>query len=272
MNALGELRWLPLVLSLEIRRVLTYRVDFWLSLGASLFARAGLAYFVWREIFAHSGAETIAGYDFYGMMLYYVIVALVYEINEMPLQFFSHDIYEGALTRYLVFPLSFFSYKYAICLAKALVHFVQIGLVLAAFLALVGTPAGIDITPLSVALGLSAVLISNYLIFVMTACLDLVGFWADKVWSLGVMLSLTTQFLGGQYFPITAFPEQLRTVVETLPFYYVIAFPVRIFFGELSPSEALAGMLLALTWAGIFTLIARRIWSAGIRRYAAVGQ
>lgn len=266
------LQWAPHLFSLEIRKVLTYRIDFWLNLVCSLFSKVGLAYFVWKEIFALRGVETIAGYDFHGMMMYYVIAAFVYEINALDLSYFSGDIYDGSLTRYLVFPLPFFGFKYVQRMAHASVHFAQIGIAIAIFYLTVGIPSGVNISVSTTLLGISATLIASYLTFVMVACLELVSFWVDKVWSLGVMLQLTNQFLGGVYLPISAFPESVQSLLSVLPFYFVVAFPVRVFFGEVSTPQVFTGMLLAVVWAVIFTLVARAIWRRGMLQYAGVGQ
>lgn len=267
-----ELQWAPHALSLELRKVLSYRVDFWLNLFCALFARAGLAYFLWKEIFALHGGERIAGYDFHGMMIYYVIAAFIYEINQLDLSYFAEDIHTGALTRYLVFPLSFFQYKYVLSFAKTLVHLVQIGILLFVVYAFVGVPSGLHITPGSVALGILTTLVANYLIFTITACLDMVAFWVNKVWSLGVMLQLTTQFLGGLYLPIAAFPDWSRELVQTLPFYYLVAFPVRTFFGEISGFQVLRGLGIAFAWALFFTFVGRIVWRRGLAQYTGVGQ
>lgn len=264
--------WPLHVLSLEIRRVLTYRLDFWVNLVCALFARAGIAYFVWSEIFALRNVETIGGYDFTGMMMYYVIAALIYEVNQLDLGFFSNDIYDGSLTRYLVYPLSFLGYKYVLCFARALVHLVQVGIALALFALLIGIPPSLNISLLSISGGIIAALIASYLTFVMFACLDLVSFWADKVWSLGVMLQITCQLFGGVYFPISIFPEQFQGLVASLPFYFVVAFPVKVFFGEVSMSEFFMSALLAVFWAALFTKLVYFIWRRGTLRYTAVGQ
>ncbi len=267
-----DMRWAPHLFSLEIRKVLTYRVDFWLNLICSLFSKVGLAYFVWKEIFALRGVETIAGYSFHALMMYYVITAFVYEINALDLGYFSGEIYDGALTRYLIFPLSFFTFKYVTRMARASVHFVQIGIVIAVVYVWVGIPAGVAISPTSTLLGILATLLASYLTFVMAACLELICFWVDKVWSLGVMLQLTSQFLGGVYIPVSAFPESMQSLLHTLPFYFVAAFPVRVFFGEVSRTELLTGLGLSFVWAVLFTLIARAIWRRGMLQYSGVGQ
>ncbi|MBN8550405.1 MAG: ABC-2 family transporter protein [Deltaproteobacteria bacterium] len=267
-----EWRWIPHLFSIEIRRVLSYRVDFWLNLFCSLFAKVGLAYFVWKEIFHVRGVDVIAGYDFHAMMMYYVVSAFIYEVNSVDLGFFSRDIYDGTLTRYLIFPLPFFGYKYVTCLSRAAVLFVQVGVALALFYFTIGIPEGLHISASSIVLGTAATLLAGYLMFVVLACLDLTAFWADKVWSLGVIMQLTTQFLGGVYLPIQTFPEWAQSLVTTLPFFYIIAFPVRTLFGELSSQSLMYGFILAALWAMVFTLLARVIWRRGMLRYSGVGQ
>ena len=65
------------VLNLESRKLMSYRVDFWLNVVVSFFTQLAVAYFLWLAVFDYSGSETIGGYTFQGMVLYYVLVILI---------------------------------------------------------------------------------------------------------------------------------------------------------------------------------------------------
>ena len=266
-----SLKWVPQIFTMELRKYLSYRVEFVVNLLCSLFARAGLAYFLWREIYALRDAEVIAGYDFPTMMLYYVIAALMFELTGVELGFISTDIYEGNLTRFLVYPLPFMGYKYVALLARGAVHFVQIVLAFGVFYLIFGIPASVHITLGSLLLGLVAILLSSLLTFLIVSTLELVSFWVDKVWSLAVMFQMSTQFLGGGYLPLSAFPSEWQSVLSILPFQFLISFPVRVLFGEIDLIHALAGFGLCISWCAFFGLSAAFVWRRGIRQYSGVG-
>ena len=103
------------VVSIELRRTFTYRFEFWFRFLGTLFANITLAYFLWKAIFAQTGAAEIEGYTFPAMVLYYVLVPLVINVTRTQESgSIGGEIYTGTLTRYLVFPMSFFVYKYTL--------------------------------------------------------------------------------------------------------------------------------------------------------------
>jgi ABC-type uncharacterized transport system permease subunit len=84
------------------------------------------------------------------MMFYYLLVPLIDRVNRGFDNFqLSREIYDGSLTRYLLYPVSFFWYKYIGQLARAVISVVQLMFGLAAFLVIFGRPDGCDISIVS---------------------------------------------------------------------------------------------------------------------------
>ncbi len=267
-----RLGWVPHAFSLELRRIVSYRADFWMHLAGTLTAELTLAYFLWKAMFAARGAAEMGGYSFRGMMLYYLLVPLVARlIRGEENRAISDDIYEGGLTRYLVYPLSFLEYKYLSLLATSCVAAVQIGLALGIFGALYGFPAETRVGAQSLAQGLSLSLAATGLYFLMGACVELVSFWQDSVWGLLGMLRMSLVFLGGGLIPLSLFPERMRSLLHWLPFEYLVSLPIRCFLGQASLAEWLRGFALIGAWAAVFALIAGVIWRRGTRQYSGVG-
>jgi len=116
------------VLSLESRKLMSYRVDFWLNVLVSFATQLAVAYFVWLAVFEHTRSETIGGFTFAGMVLYYILVILLGRIvrgqeRDMAV---STDVYEGALTKYLLYPTDYFGFKYAAHLGDLVPGLVQL--------------------------------------------------------------------------------------------------------------------------------------------------
>ena len=109
----------------------------------------------------------------------------------------SDEIYDGSLSRFLVYPVSFFYFKYFSTLARSTIAGFQLLVVLGAFIFLIGIPDDVGMTPLSVIMGFSAILVSSTIYFSMSAGIQLMAFWADQTWSLQVMLRLISGILGG---------------------------------------------------------------------------
>ena len=61
---------------LELKKAVTYRAEFWISFLGAVLAQFSVAFFLWKAIFASRGAETINGFTFPALMLYYLLVPL----------------------------------------------------------------------------------------------------------------------------------------------------------------------------------------------------
>lgn len=265
-------RWAPQVFALEIRKVLSYRVDFWIQFGGSVAAQLAIAYFLWQAIFETQGVERLGGYSFPALMLYYVMVPLVDRMvrgNEM--NFLSQEIYDGTLNRYLIYPVPLLGYKYTAHLATVFLFFLQFLLALGLFVLFFGMPADRSVSFVSLLLGAGAVLAAGLMYFFLACALEMIAFWADNVWSILLILRFSIHFLGGGLIPLAFFPGWFQSLSSYLPFAYFLGFPVRCFLGEVAPGEFFFGLGVALFWILAFRLVAGLIWTRGIKQYTGVG-
>jgi ABC-2 type transport system permease protein len=259
------------LLTAEMRRRMSYRSDFWISAISSLAVRLSVAYFIVKAVFAGSGRPAIAGYDANGMFLYYVAALLVGKLvqtTELE-QGISQDVYEGGLTRYLLYPAPYGTMKYVQQLGSLGPALVQILLFAAWIPFLVGIPR--EVTIGGIAMGLGAIAVANLLQFLITFPIQLVAFWADNVWSLMVMNRFVSSLLGGMVVPLSLFPDGAQRVLEGLPFRYLFAFPVETLLGRISPAEWAIGMAVGLGWCAITALVGRAVWRRGTFQYTGVG-
>ena len=267
-----NLGWVPHAFSLEIRKVLSYRVDFWLNFGGTVAVQLAVAYFLWRAIFDANGVDTMGGFGFSALMLYYVMVPLVDRmVRGQEMNFLSGEIYDGTLTRYLIYPISVLGYKYVAHLSAAGLFLLQLLLALGAFALLVGLPPDRTLSPWSFAAGIIAALGAGIMYFLLACALEMIAFWADNVWSILLILRFAIHFLGGGLIPLSFFPEWFEAGSAYLPFVYMLGFPVRAFLGEIAPGELLFGLGVILFWTSVFGTVASVIWRRGLRQYTGVG-
>jgi ABC-2 type transport system permease protein len=263
---------MPHAFSLELRKLLSYRADFWVHQFGTLLAEVALAYFLWKAMFAAQGVTEMGGYGFRGMMLYYLLVPLVARmVRGEEQRFLSDDIYEGGLTRYLVYPLSFLQYKYVSLLVLSFVSVCQLGIALLVFGAAFGFPPEIHLSAVSLAMGLGTAAAASLLHFFMAGSLEMASFWVDSVWNLMAMMRMTLTLLGGGLIPLTLFPAWAQRSLGYLPFGSIISFPIRCFLGQVSGLEWLRGMAVIFVWMLVFGFVARLAWSRGTRQYSGVG-
>ena len=256
--------------AMELKKLLSYRAEFWISFFGSVLSQFGVAFFLWKAIFTASGADTMQGFTFGALMLYYLLVPLVERVvNGQDMGFMSGEIYDGGLTRYLLYPVSYFRVKYMAKLAQTTIYLIQLILVLGLFLAVFRTPFDLRLSSLAMTLPVFA--LSGLLVFVITASMEMLAFWADNVWSILVLNRMITNLLGGGLLPLAFFPDKVRAALEYLPFTRLVSFPIRCLLGQVGLSEWLKGLGLTAVWILIFAALASFLWKKGIKSYAGVG-
>lgn len=266
------MNWLKQVFSIEIRKAIAYRTDFWLQFVMSVFANVATAFFLWKAVFAYNNTNTMRGYSFTGLMLYYFMVPIISRmINGPGLGMIAHEIYDGSLTRYLIYPISFFKYKYAQYIANTVIFFLQLILGITIFAIFFGIPSDVNLSINSFILGIIAILAAGFLSFSLSTLLEMVAFWADNVWSLLIMIRFSVGLLGGAMIPIAFFPENIQKILNLLPFRYLASFPINTFLGKISTVQWIEGIGIILFWSFIFTSSAVAVWNRGKYKYTGVG-
>jgi ABC-2 type transport system permease protein len=256
--------------ALELKKLLSYRAEFWIGFLGSVLSQFGVAFFLWKAIFLARGTDTLQGFSFESLMLYYLLVPLMERVvNGQEMGFMAGEIYEGGLTRYLLYPVSFFRVKYMAKLAQMTMFVLQMALVLGLFAALFRMP--LPITPLSIAKTVPVVLLSGVMAFAMIATLETIAFWADNVWSLLVLNRMVSNLLGGALVPLAFFPDSVRAALEFLPWTRIVSFPIRCLLGEVGTLEWLKGMGLTALWALAIAAVGTLLWRRGLKSYAGVG-
>jgi ABC-2 type transport system permease protein len=261
------------VMSLEVRRSLTYRADFWIQSLLTFLAEIALAWFLWRGVFDASGATTIGGYTFAGAVRYTLLVALASKVvRGTGIEGgIAQEIYDGSLSRYRMYPASYFAFKYAQHLGTLLPAFVQLMLFGGAWLLVAGPGAFDGVTLATVLRSVAALALANLLYFTLTWPIQGVAFWAENVWSLMVALRFVGGLLGGMLLPLSVFPEYWRPLLDLLPFRYAFAFPVETFSGNVSGLDWLLGCAIALAWVLALRALGAWVWRRGSLVYSGAG-
>lgn len=260
--------WQAAVFITELKRQFSYRVDFWMRYFIALLVQFVVAVFLWAAVYKISASDTLAGLSLTQMLQYTFVAVFVFEIAIPEISGVASDIYDGSLSRYLVYPLSFISYKLIAHLARAALLAVPFAL------ALLAAQFGFlpfHLTATALLQGSIAVFLASTLYFVLTLTFEYAAFWADSIWTLVVMLRFMVALLGGKMLPIALFPQALQPWVENLPFASIISFPAQAFLGHLSWTQFFSGCLLSSAWITVIAAGSHVVWSRGMRNYSGVG-
>ena len=261
------------IFAIECRRLMSYRADFWVNALMNFVAGIMVPYFLWGAMYKMSDSTTIGGYSYEAMLVYICMVTLLGRVvrGTDQLSDVATDIYEGGLNRYLLYPAPYLPFKYAQHLGNLLPQMIQLFVFVPLIAVVVGIPDDVTISAASIAATVAAVFLANLLYYLLAFPLQGVAFWADNVWSLGVMLRMASRLLGGALVPLALFPPAAQGVLAWLPFRALYDFPVNTLMGKLTFEEWCAGMALSLGWCGALMAIGALVWRRGQRVYTGVG-
>jgi ABC-2 type transport system permease protein len=268
-----RIRALSAIAGIEVRRTLAYRFDFWAQALAIFLSELGLVWFVWTAIYDTSGKLEIGGMTRSTAILYYVVVILSARLvrgNDLGEGTMSQEIYEGGLSRYLLYPEPYLALKYAQGLGGHLPAAIQFVVFGAAFPFLfAASDASIDVG--SVARGIVSLAVANLLYFLLAFAIHSVAFWAENVWSLLVSLRFVSNLLGGLLVPLAAWPPAWHPVLDALPFRHLHSEPVQVILGRRSVAEWAANVGLAFGWCVLFFFVGQFVFRRGRLRYTGPG-
>ena len=106
----------------------------------------------------------------------------------------------------------------------------------------------------------------QFLIQSIVACLC---FWTEKASSIERLLFIPTLFLSGLLAPVVSFPEYVKSWIYLTPFPYLIDFPANLLSGN--GKSVFEGFIMQILWIVLLFKIFRKIWSAGTKKYTAMG-
>lgn len=263
--------WWRFVIAAEIRKILAFRVDFWITFVGQTFIQIMIARALWQAIFDSTGSEVMEGFTLPMMTLYYLLVPIGSKmLTGENIGFLSREIYDGSFNRYLIYPISFFQYKTLTFLTYSCFYGLQFILVYFLYLLFQNQPISFSHIQ-NLVLGVSLFLIASLAYAMLAMFIELISLWADNIWTLMVMTRFFCFFFGGAYVPLNFFPHWLQEIIQYTPFPYFVSLPIRTTMGLSTPTEIAIGSGLLLVWAVVFKLAANFLWSKGQFRYSGVG-
>jgi ABC-2 type transport system permease protein len=251
---------------------LVYRADFFL--GTILrFLPTVTTILLWEAIFAGSGKEQLGGFGRQQMIAYLLLVHISRMFSSMPGLAYgiARDIRDGSLKKYLLQPIDMITYLVAYRGAHKTAYIATTALpyALLFFLFRDYLPAFPDLPTLA---GYVASLLLAFLIgFFFEASLGMLGFWFLEVTSLLYIVGAINFFVSGQMLPPDFLPAPWAELLKALPFKYLAYFPAMVLLGKVQGWDLVYGLLAEVAWAGLFIVLARLLYRAGLRRYSAYG-
>ena len=181
------------------------------------------------------------------------------------------DIKDGNISQFLLKPINYLAYRLCLFFSGKLI-FTAVSLVPVGFFIICWRhyfvwPDG------GMAFGcfLLSTLLTGLLQFFMSFTMALLAFWLLEVSTLIFMVFAFEYIAGGHLFPLNILPPVMARILNYTPFPYQLYFPVGIYLGQVKGMALWQGLLIQSGWVLFFFVLARVVWSRGIRKYSAVG-
>ena len=228
--------------------------------------------FFWQAVF--KTRSQVAGYDFTSLVYYYFVIMfcrdLVLTHPDEPLQ---QEILSGQINVYLSRPLGLLSLKLLYELAYKFFKFLYLVPVLIGcyFLFLKGKSFGFDFKLVNLAFFLLSCGLSFCLYFFLKFSIGILAFWFTDVEWVTSLEELVFWFFGGLLLPLDLLPVFMQRLAKFLPFQYLFYLPSQGLLGRLTPNQMFFSLLIQFFWLFLFFILAKRLYRAGLKIYAAFG-
>jgi ABC-2 type transport system permease protein len=224
---------------------------------------------VWSTVARGEGGRA-GGYAPEDFAAYYITVMFVSHFTfSWVMHEFQFRIQQGQFSMLLLRPVHPIHGDIADNLAYKLVMLVVLvpsGIVLA-----VAFRPNFDLELWAVAMFFPALILAFAVRFSFEWGLALAAFWTTRVTAVNQTYFALSAFLSGRIAPIALLPAWLQGAAGFLPFYWMLAFPVELLLGRLTPEEAWRGLGAQMLWVAVTLTALSLLWRTAVRRYSAVG-
>lgn len=260
------------VLKITFQQELAYRLNFIMWRVRNVM-QVFLMFFLWDSVFSDSSRQFF-GYNRSKMLTYIfgilIIKAIVFSSRTIEL---SGIISDGTLAQYLLKPINFFKYWFTADIASKILN-LSFSFVETILLFLIFKPEiYFQSNPIYLLLFFISLLIAVLLFFAIVFLINMVSFWTPEAgWALPFLfIVIIGDFLSGSVFPLDIFSKSYQNIFYSLPFPYLVFFPLQIYLGKLPISVVINGIFISLGWLIILWFSMKYVWQRGLKKFSSEG-
>jgi ABC-2 type transport system permease protein len=257
------------VFRISWQKELEYRFNFLLGRLRNIIVLL-LLYFVWHTLTSPTG--TFAGYDQNELVTFVlganVLRSIVFGTQARSV---AAEINDGTFSAYLVKPVHHLLFVFFRELAQRCLHTLTAVFEVAVFSALVDARILIQIQWHWLALFFVSTSLAMILYFLLSYTVNLIAFWSREAMGPKFLFDWFLEFASGAYFPLDILASGLYAVFASLPFFYLLYFPIQVYLGRMPLRQVAGGIGLQLIWIGLCILGARFVWAKGLMRFTGEG-
>jgi len=251
------------LLKVQYSNMLEYRVEI------ALWAISGVIPFFMLNIWTNNNLNESINISNIMLSRYFLCAFFVRQFSVVWVVFsFEEDALIGKVSPYLIQPLNPFFRYFAQHLAEQITR-LPFALIIAIFFFILN-PESIWIPNIGILfLSMISTFLSFLIQFLIQSIVACLCFWTEKASSIERLLFIPTLFLSGLLAPVASFPEYVKSWIYLTPFPYLIDFPANLLSGNATNFSK--GFIIQFLWILLLYPMFRKIWSAGVKKYTAMG-
>lgn len=229
-------------------------------------------YFVWATIYSTSARfgtytrDEIMTYIFLGGGVFEAFSAAGYSLFEV-----GAFINRGELSSFLLKPISFLRFQMAKDSANKILVICSSLIELLIFVNIFSIDLVIQKDFWLILLTVLAIVLAMVLSFYLNFLINAMAFWTREADGPRFLFYIFKQFASGTFFPLNVLPKVLFQIFASLPFSFMVYFPIQIYLGKLNVQEIGQGFVLGAVWVVGVVLLASYVWNLGLKKYQAEG-
>lgn len=181
------------------------------------------------------------------------------------------DIKEGGLTKYILKPLSYITFKFLTEFSWRLVMGFLAFLAYLVLTFIFGQLFSISLTPAQIIIVILAALLGLFISFIFKMIIGFTALWVVEFNGIEQLVFVASLIFSGYIVPLDMSPWVLRISAMFTPFPYIIYYPIRLLQNKLSFEQSLLLIGSQLVWIIMLGVLYKLLWQRGIKRFSGVG-
>lgn len=240
------------MIKIKLLLALSYRFEVLITFFSQIVILFASSFF-WKA--AYNGINTVAMVNENQMLIYSVLSIILGNIFSMSIEnSIRQKVRSGNVAIDFIKPVNIFYMYLSEDIGNTITAILQRSIPILIFSSLfIVTPI-----PASAAhffIFLISVCLSYIIMWIISAIFGLFYFWAIDLGPLSEIKRYIILILSGSFIPIWFFPETVQRILAYLPFIYIYQFPLSVFIGRTSVTEALKVLCIQLLWIFILGLL-----------------
>lgn len=266
--------------SVGLQNSIIYKNNFLLGFLSGVFGL--FVQFIFWPAFYNAGTEfsyaaidetVIAGYYLNEMLTYSLLIYFIQRGTSMMnlSGTIKGDIMSGGLNIQLIRPVKYLWNKWIFSISGQIIN---LGLSLIVFLLVLLFFRFTFVLPSAISdIGYTILFIifAYILSFLINGILGMLSFWLLETSAINQILGMVIGILSGSLFPIDFIQGRLGDILKYLPFSYLAYFPTQIYLGKVDTAQIITNIEICLFWILFLSILMKKLWKDGIRKYSAFG-